>query len=109
MKTNVHLLADLGFDPYTSILVCHEDLLKKRKELVKKVVKASQEGWLLYKKDPKLANKEIIKRHQNIGPILNESAKALDAFITKLDGKPFGWMQKKRWQQTRHQHKAASC
>lgn len=103
VKTKAHLLADIAYNPYTSILVCHEQLLKEKPELVRKVVQASQKGWLLYQKNPSRAHQEIIKKHPAISSILAESAKTLAPYLTPPSNKPFGWMAQNRWEELKRQ------
>jgi NitT/TauT family transport system substrate-binding protein len=45
-------VSDLGYNPYTSVLVVSEKTLKEKPELVAKVVAASQEGWAKYLENP---------------------------------------------------------
>ncbi|MCB9496793.1 MAG: ABC transporter substrate-binding protein [Fibrobacteria bacterium] len=53
------LVSDLGYNPYTSVLVVSEKTLKERPDLVKKVVRASQQGWGRYLQHPEAANAAI--------------------------------------------------
>jgi NitT/TauT family transport system substrate-binding protein len=41
-------VSDLGYNPYTSVLVVSEKTLKERPELVRKMVQASRDGWIRY-------------------------------------------------------------
>lgn len=41
-------VSDLGYNPYTSVLVVSEKTLKERPELVRKMVQASRDGWTRY-------------------------------------------------------------
>ena len=56
------LLADYGWTPYSTTIVCMEDTLKKRPKAVAAFVKASMQGWKDYMKgDPAAANALIKK------------------------------------------------
>jgi NitT/TauT family transport system substrate-binding protein len=46
-------VSELGYNPYTSVLVVSEKTLKEKPELVKKMVQASRDGWARYLQDPK--------------------------------------------------------
>lgn len=41
-------VSDLGYNPYTSVLVVSEKTLKERPDLVRKMVQASRDGWSRY-------------------------------------------------------------
>ena len=50
-KTVNLYVSELGYNPYTSVLVVSEKTLKERPDLVKKVVQASRDGWTKYLED----------------------------------------------------------
>lgn len=52
-------LAELGFNPYSSVLVTNEDEIAKRPEEVRKFVQASVRGWQRYLDRPVGANEYI--------------------------------------------------
>src|SRR6185295_5051334 len=45
-------IADIGFDPYASVLVTSEALLRERPDVVRAVTEASARGWERYLGDP---------------------------------------------------------
>ena len=53
------LVADLGFNPYTSVLFTSEDYLAAHAETADKLVKASVRGWEAYLADPQATNERI--------------------------------------------------
>lgn len=53
------LVADAGFNPYTSCLFTHEHLARDEAETVRKMVQASVHGWEAYLKDPDSTNQRI--------------------------------------------------
>ena len=77
-KPNVFLLADYGWPPYSTTIVCMEDTLKKKPKAVAAFVKASMQGWKDYLKgDPSAANALIKKDNPNMtdDQLANASAK----------------------------------
>jgi NitT/TauT family transport system substrate-binding protein len=61
-KPNVFLLADHGWPPYATTIVCMEKTVRERPKAVAAFVKATMEGWKSYLKgDPAAAN-ALIKR-----------------------------------------------
>jgi NitT/TauT family transport system substrate-binding protein len=99
VKTRQLMLYDEGFNPYTSVLVCSESLLKEKPELVKRMVKASQAAWKAYLKDPRKANAEISKRNPEMDAvILEKSSGALSQLMLTDEGATrFGMMVDHRW------------
>ncbi|MFZ4651751.1 MAG: ABC transporter substrate-binding protein, partial [Rubrivivax sp.] len=66
-KPNVFLLADYGWPPYSTTIVCMEKTVRERPKAVAAFVKATMEGWKSYLKgDPKPANDLIKKDNPNM-------------------------------------------
>jgi len=66
-KPNVFLLADHGWPPYSTTIVCTEKTVKERPKAVAAFVKASMEGWKSYLEgDPSPANALIKKDNPNM-------------------------------------------
>jgi len=62
-KPRCLLVSDLGFNPYTSLLITGRATLNARPEIVRKMVSASVRGWRHYLRDPAAANRLL--RGQN--------------------------------------------
>lgn len=60
VKVKSFLVADEGFNPYTTVLATTENHLKD-KALIKKVLAAVSAGWVSYLRDPKLTNQKMAK------------------------------------------------
>jgi NitT/TauT family transport system substrate-binding protein len=99
-KPDVFMVADEGFNPYTTVLIAREATLKARPALAKAMVEASREGWRAYLDDPKPAN-AIMAR---LNPAMDEqtfrdSAQAQRSLVetdaAKADG--LGTMRAERW------------
>ena len=54
------MVSDLGWNPYSSLLVTTGDLIRDDREMVSKFVEASLEGWRMYLADPTLAHEAIL-------------------------------------------------
>jgi len=61
VKPVVFLLADLGYPPYSEVLVVTRDTLAKRGDVLRRFVLASAEGWKSYLADPAPGN-TLIRR-----------------------------------------------
>jgi NitT/TauT family transport system substrate-binding protein len=102
-KPHVLRVADVGFNPYTSCLITHEELIKEDPELVRKVVQASVKGWQEYLKDPVATNEHIhsINKDQMPLDVLAFGAEELKPLVedpvAKKEG--VGHMSLERWQQ----------
>lgn len=101
-KTKTFLVAEAGYNPYTTVLVTRRSLLKDRSAEAKKMVQAVRAGWESYMKDPKATNAQMSKLNPSM------DAKAMEASFqaqvdliqtaeTKSNG--LGVMTLQRWQQ----------
>lgn len=60
-KIKTFLVAESGFNPYTTVLVTRRSVLKEKPELVKNVVTTVREGWRRYLNQPEDIN---VKMHE---------------------------------------------
>jgi NitT/TauT family transport system substrate-binding protein len=93
-------IADAGFDPYASVLVTSEALLRERPEVARDVAAASARGWERYVADPGPAHDLILTRNPEIGrDALDRGADALRPLVlddaARADG--IGSMRPERW------------
>ena len=63
----VFLLADLGYPPYSEVLVVTRDTLAKRGDALRRFVQASAEGWKSYLANPQPGNARIRKANPQMG------------------------------------------
>ena len=66
VKPTVFLLADLGWPPYSTTIVCMEKTVSERAKAVAAFVRASMEGWKNYLVNPAAANALIKKDNPNM-------------------------------------------
>lgn len=62
------MISEIGYDPYTSLLISNEMTLKERPELVKKMVRATITGWRRYLASSESADKLILE----LNPQMND-------------------------------------
>jgi NitT/TauT family transport system substrate-binding protein len=100
LDVKAFLIADAGYNPYTTVLVTRGEVWKNNPELVKKVVAAVREGWQGYLADPKATNEAMHK----LNPSMDMETFAASADVqkplietdeTKKNG--LGSMTKDRW------------
>jgi NitT/TauT family transport system substrate-binding protein len=94
------LVAESGYNPYTSLLVTSDEMIRSRPELVRKFVAASLRGWQTYLERPEETNRYIHEINPEMGlEILAFGAKALGPLCTDglADPSELGQMSAKRW------------
>jgi NitT/TauT family transport system substrate-binding protein len=97
----VLMLSEIGFNPYTSVLICHDDQVEEHAELVHKMVKASIRGWQAYVNDPEKANALIHAKNPEMDlDILEFGAKTLTPLVLDeaSEQEGIGTMSRARWQ-----------
>lgn len=99
VRTRQLMLSDVGFNPYTSVLVCSERMLKEKPDLVAAMVTISQHAWKAYLRDPSKANAEISRRNPEMDvEILKKSSSGLaDLMLSGEGATTFGMMADQRW------------
>jgi NitT/TauT family transport system substrate-binding protein len=92
------LVAEEGFNPYTSVLVTSETKLRDDPEGVRKMTEASIAGWTSYLVDPTPATDAILAVNPEIGrETLERGFEALLPLV-RVEGVPIGSMTAARWQ-----------
>ena len=94
------LVADFGFNPYTSVLMTRGETIEQRLELVRKMQAACRRGWQKYLADPAETNQRIHELNPEMSvEILAFGVQALKEHC--IDPAPhaedFGRMTSERW------------
>ena len=102
IEPQTFLIADAGWNPYTTVLVTRDDYLAAHPDVVRAMVEAVREGWRAYLDDPKPANELMHRLNPTIEPAtFVESADAQRPLIetdhTRQHG--LGVMTLDRWRQ----------
>lgn len=98
---HVLMLADLGFNPYTSILFTTEQTVADRRELVEKMSAASVRGWKKYLASPQETNAHIHRLNPEMDlDVLEYGAIAIVPLTQSEASKAHGYgsMTLDRWQ-----------
>ncbi len=104
------LVADTGFNPYTSVLITTAERVAAEPELVGAVVRASVKGWEQYLAEPEATNRHINSLNPEMGmDILAYGAAESAAMILdpKAPQNGLGQMTLQRWQELLAQMVAA--
>lgn len=99
-KVKTFLVADSGFNPYTTVLVTRRALLAEKLELVKNVVAAVRAGWRNYLDQPDGTNEKMSELNPSIDPsTMKEMALAQKPLIEPATAAraDLGKMQAVRW------------
>ena len=94
------LVADAGFNPYTSCLVTRGGTADKDAELVRRMVAASVRGWKEYLTNPTPANAEIHRLNPEMDfDLLADAATAMRPLCVPAgeEKQPFGRLTADRW------------
>ncbi len=65
VKVRRLMVSDLGWNPYSSVLITTGDLIRSDPELVRKFVQSSRRGWQHYLTDPTAGNAVILAANQH--------------------------------------------
>lgn len=65
LEVNTLMVSDLGFNPYSSVLVTSGKLIRDNPELVRQFVQATQLGWQNYFQDPVKGNAAILEANEH--------------------------------------------
>jgi NitT/TauT family transport system substrate-binding protein len=100
------LIADEGFNPYTTVVICQGDLWRNHPDEVKAMAAACRAGWRAYLDDPTAANNAMHDLNQDMD--LQTFAQAADAqkpLIETIDTKTsgLGSMTADRWKELAQQ------
>lgn len=100
VETRTFLIADSGYDPYSTVLITRQAFLKKNKATVDAMLAAVREGWTDYLKDPAAVNAVMAKLNPTMDvATLKESAEVQKPLIETEETKKIGLggMTKARW------------
>jgi len=98
---NVFLVADAGFNPYVGVVIAKRSTWLEKKDLVKKLVTASREGWQKYLDDPAPANAIMSKLNTSMDAQTFADAAAAQKPLIVTDetkARGLGTMTKERWE-----------
>ncbi len=96
-RVQTFLIADEGFNPYLVVLATTETVLKEKPELVKKVLKASQEGWQNYLNNPSKTNQYMASLNKSLDLETFKSAADIQKPLILMKDTKLGSMSEARW------------
>ncbi len=91
VDTKVFLIADTGFNPYTTVVVTKASTIKEDKAKCEQFVQALREGWQAYLKDPQPTNEVMAKLNPSMDlKTFNAAAAAEKPLRSKTTRRPEG-------------------
>ena len=105
---HVLMVSEIGFNPYTSLLVTHGEMVTGQEALVAKVVRASRRGWQDYLANPRTVNAYIHKVNPEMDmESLQFGVEAIQPLCLPENMSPteLGAMSLERWQALSNQLK----
>jgi NitT/TauT family transport system substrate-binding protein len=94
------LVADLGYNPYTTVVIAKSETVKSKGGMVKSMVTACRDGWRAYLTDPNPANVAMARLNSEMDPgTLLAAAEAQKPLIETAETKAsnLGVMTGDRW------------
>ena len=99
LKVKTFLVAESGYNPYTTVLVTTREHLQKKPDEVKRMVAAVRAGWEAYLADPSATNAAMGQINKAMdAQTFADSARAQIDLIRTPDIKKLGEMSTARWQ-----------
>lgn len=114
VKTKTFLVADSGFNPYTTVLITRRKVLDEKPDLVRKIVKVVRQGWALYLDSPDDTNKFMTTLNttldlESMRISASRQRKLIlggSAYVTPSELKHLGTMTEERWSELIEQMKS---
>lgn len=99
LNINTFLIADTGFNPYSTVLITSRKRLQSAPQEVAAMVTAVRKGWQSYLDDPVATNKAMAILNPAMSmQTLAASTAAQTPFIRTSDDQPLGKMTASRWE-----------
>lgn len=90
------LIADAGYNPYTTVVIVRGELVRTQPETVRKLILALRAGWRSYLDDPAAANKVMGEINHEMDAATFTAAAKIQAPL--IEAKPaLGEMTSERW------------
>lgn len=99
IKVKTFMVADSGYNPYTTVLVTTREHLQKNPEEVAKIIDSVRAGWSAYLQNAETTNAKMAQLNKAMdAPTFLASAQAQRSLIETKNGEKLGSMTLQRWQ-----------
>lgn len=95
------LIADAGYNPYTTVVITTGDMVRKNPETVRKMIAALREGWRVYLDDPTATNAVMAKLNREMSADMMAQAANVQKPLIETEhtkATALGEMTAERWQ-----------
>lgn len=92
------LIADAGYNPYTTVVIARGEMVRKDPATVRKMILALREGWRGYLDDPAAANTVMGKLNREMDAATFVAAGKVQAPLIDTKAGALGDMTTERWQ-----------
>lgn len=96
-KVKTFLVADAGYNPYTTVLLTRQDFLAKNSNLVRDLVAALREGHAAYLADPRKTNELMNKLNPSVDLETLQASALIQKKFIEVPGTALGSMTSARW------------
>ncbi|HSZ59214.1 MAG TPA: ABC transporter substrate-binding protein [Tepidisphaeraceae bacterium] len=97
------LIAEAGYNPYTTVLITSGQTIRENPQLIRSIVDACREGWRQYLDDPSAANAAMQKLNTEMDPQTFTEAAAAQKPLIETGKGTLGTMQAERWNELARQ------
>lgn len=99
LKVKTFMVADSGYNPYTTVLATTRENLQRNPEQVQRFVASVRAGWSAYLQNPEPTNSKMAQLNKAMdAATFLASAQAQKPLIETKNGRPLGSMTPQRWQ-----------
>lgn len=91
------LIADAGYNPYTTVVIASGDMVRKEPETVRKMIAALRDGWRAYLDDPTATNAVMTTLNREMSASMMAEAARVQQPLIETDA-GLGAMSTERWQ-----------
>jgi NitT/TauT family transport system substrate-binding protein len=98
LKVQTFLVADTGYNPYTTVLAVRSSRWKQHPEEVKKVVQAVRQGWAEYLKTPQSTNAQMAQINKAMDLATFQKSADVQKPLIEVKGHDLGSMTQERWE-----------
>ncbi len=98
LSVKTFLIADTGYNPYTTVLAVRASRWKQNPEEVRKVVSSVRQGWKDYLQNPQSTNLQMASLNKAMDLQTFQKSAELQKPLIQVKSGPLGQMTSERWQ-----------
>ena len=103
LKIKTFLVADSGFNPYTTVLATQLKRVKSNRDEVLHMIQSTRQGWTEYLKSPQETNVFLAKINKAMDADTMNKAAVSQQSLIEVSGETLGKMKPERWEKLQTQ------